>query len=360
MYVTNAKPWFTFLVHPRDVPDLYSIRAVSLLRRYSDDEQDFVAKACTLAPLVLGDVRLRGSPVRGEVVCAVRLPHEVMTGAGMGAVVEAAKLAVSRGTPLIGLGALTAPAMGGGERLLRHLPSEVKVTNGNGYTAAVTRANVAEAAEWLGLGERAKVVVVGSTGSVGGAASRLLADDGYQLVLLGRSQARVEHLLGDLAGRAVLSGDLDLVRDADIVVTLTHEARARLQPELVRPGSVVIDVAAPANIDKLQVPEFARHGVHVAKGALARIPGYFCAQDFLLPEPADTFACLAETYVLARQGLFEHSLGRPTVEYARRVQALAERYDVVPRSIVPDLERCEALRSQPADSPDTEKENVVA
>ena len=38
MYVTNAKPWFTFLVHPRDVPDLYSIRAVSLLRRYSDDD----------------------------------------------------------------------------------------------------------------------------------------------------------------------------------------------------------------------------------------------------------------------------------------------------------------------------------
>ena len=100
--------------------------------------------------------------------------------------------------------------------------------------------------------------------------------------------------------------------------------------------------------------------MHVAKGALARIPGYFCAQDFLLPEPADTFACLAETYVLARQGLFEHSLGRPTAEYARRVQALAERYDVVPRSIVPDLERCQALRGQPADSPDSEKENVVA
>jgi fatty aldehyde-generating acyl-ACP reductase len=354
VYVSSAKPWFTFLVHPRDIRDLDSIRAASLLRRYSDSEEEYVAKACTLAPLVLGDVRVGGVPVRGEIVCAVRMPDTVMTGAGMAAVVEAAKLAASRGTALIGLGGLTAPAMGGGERLLRHLPAGVKVTNGNGYTAAVTRANVREAAAWLGLHDRAKVVVVGSTGSVGGAASRLLADDGYELVLLGRNQSRVEHLLGDLAGRATLSADFGLVRGADIVVALTHETKAKLSPELVRPGAVVIDVAAPYNIEPARVPTFARRGIHVAKGALARIPGFFCAQDFAMPGPTDTFACLAETYVLARQGLFEHSVGRPTKEYALHVEALAQRYGAFPRPITADLEGCVDVRRAAVDLTDTD------
>ncbi|MEU8181094.1 NAD(P)-binding domain-containing protein [Micromonospora sp. NPDC049044] len=339
MYLSTARPWFSFLVHPRDIRDLDTIRAASLLRRYSDTEQEYVAKACTLPPLVLGDVRVRGEQVLGEVVCAVRMPEQMMLAEGMTAVVESALLAVQRGTALIGLGALTAPAMGGGTRLLRHLPAQVKVTNGNGYTAAVTRDNVREAIDYLGLGGRPRVAVVGSTGSVGGAASRLLAEEDIDLVLLGRTEQRVRHLLGDLEGRATLTADLDVVKTADVVVTLTHDRTAELTPERLTPDTVVIDVAAPYNIAPSRRPEFAQAGIAVVKGGLAHIPGFRCVHDFDLPAAEDTFACLAETYLMAREGLFENSVGRPTADYARRMSELATRYGVRSRSIAGDIDR---------------------
>jgi predicted amino acid dehydrogenase len=337
MYVSSERSWFTFLVHPRDIRDLDSIRAASLLRRYSSSEEDYVAKATTLPALVLGDVRVRGVVVRGEIICAVRMPDQVMQADGMRAVVEAAQLAAQRGTAIIGLGALTAPAMGGGVRLLRHLPSNIKVTNGNGYTAAVARANVHEAAQFLGLGTSARVAVLGATGSVGGAASWLLADDGFPLVLIGRTVARVRHLLGGLADRADFADTLDVLKTADIVLCLTHERGGKLSPEMLRPGSVVVDVAAPYNVEPHRRPEFARYGVPVAKGALVRIPGHSCVQDFAMPGPEDTFACLAETYLLAREGLYQNSVGRPTADYARQIEELAERYGAYPRPITPDL-----------------------
>jgi len=63
--------------------------------------------------------------------------------------------------------AFTAPATAGGRRLLRYLPRGVTLTNANAYTAAVVRRNVEEAAAAGGLGPRARVALVGCTGSVG-------------------------------------------------------------------------------------------------------------------------------------------------------------------------------------------------
>ena len=70
------------------------------------------------------------------------------------------------------------------------------LTNTNAYTAVLVQANVHEAAADLGLGSGARVAVIGCTGSVGVPASRLLADDGFPLVLVGRTVERVRRHLG--------------------------------------------------------------------------------------------------------------------------------------------------------------------
>lgn len=76
MYITNEAPWFSFLVHPRDVPDLDTMRGISFLRKHTESEEEFVRKACSMPPLLLGDVLVGASAVRGEVVGAVRLPED--------------------------------------------------------------------------------------------------------------------------------------------------------------------------------------------------------------------------------------------------------------------------------------------
>lgn len=336
MYLSNTPPWFCFIVHPRQASDVEQMTGASLLRRYSKDDEEFIQKACTSPALVLGEVTARGSSIRGEVIGAVRMPHTILTRQGVRAVVEAAQLAAHRGAAVVGLGALTAPATGGGSFLLPHLPPGVTVTNGNALTAAVATQNALEA---LAVQDRPDptVAVLGATGSVGVATSHLLADEGLDLVLIGRSQEWLHKRLGDLAHSAALTDDVSRVGEADVVLVLTNDPTARLRPELLKPGAVVVDLAQPANIPAAERAEFRDAGIVATEGGIVRIPGFRCTQDFFLDGPEDTFACLAETYLMASTGLREHSVGHARPDFARTMSALATQHGIRPRPLQLDL-----------------------
>ena len=334
---SSSRSWFAFIVHARDMRDLRAMPGASLIRQYSDSDEEFAAKVISNPPVVLDDMTFVGSPVRGELLGIPRLPSAMMTPDGHRAVVDAVRLAADRGSPVIGLGALTAPATAGGRALLRRAPPSVALTNGNGLTAAVAREHVLDASRMLGLDDRAVVAVVGATGSVGSALSRLLADDTFPLVLVGRNPERLT-VFDDIRARARLTDDLASVREADIVVLLTHEPAARISVDDVKEGALVIDLAQPPNVSDDDVTEFRERGIPLVRGGIVDIPGYACKQDFRLPRQSDTFACLAETYVLAREGIRENSVGRPSPAYARRMLALAHRHGIAVRSIATEVE----------------------
>jgi predicted amino acid dehydrogenase len=257
-------------------------------------------------------------------------------------VVEGLEVALGRGSPVIGLGALIAPATASGARLLRHLPRGVTLTNTNAYTALVVRANVREAAEALGSGRRAEVAVIGCTGSVGVPASQLLAADGFPLVLVGRTVERVRRHLEDLeVGGARVAAGLDSALGSEVVVLLTSDPSARLTPDHVSPGALVIDFAQPTNVAPAAAREFERRGVTVVEGGIVRVPEYWCTVDLGLADPADTTACVAEAYLFACEGIQAHSVGRPTPELALRLERAALRHGVRPQPLRP-------LASRPA------------
>jgi fatty aldehyde-generating acyl-ACP reductase len=304
------------------------------LRSYSCTDADYERKLAAIPAVVSSEVRFRSTSARGEVICINRLP-ELMTGPeARRDVVAAAHLAVSRGARVIGLGALTAPATGGGLTIIRDLPHNVTLTNGNALTAAIVFRNVADASRTLlGSSRRGAVVaIVGCTGSVGSSATRLLADAGYRLILIGRNHLRVERDFADLP-TAVRSEHLGDIASADVVVLLTSDASARVTADLPKEGSVVIDCAQPANILRTSYSEFGRRGITVVEGGIVRIVGYSSTDDFGFSDHGDTFACLAETYVVARCGVREHSVGRRTAEDARRIERLAARCGVEARPL---------------------------
>ena len=313
-YLSAQPPAFVFLTHLRDDDDLDRIGASSFLRRYSDGEDDFRRKMSSLPPLVAGEISFGFAPVRG-------------------AVLEGLEVALERGASVIGLGALIAPATAGGARLLRHLPDGVTLTNTNAYTAVLVQANVREAAADLGSGTGAQVAVIGCTGSVGVPASRLLADDGFPLVLVGRTVERVRRHLGDLEGKARFAAGLDSALGCEVVVLLTSDESARLTPDHVSPGATVIDFAQPANVTPADVAAFERHGVTVVEGGIVRVPDYWCSVDLGLADRADTTACVTEAYLFAREGIQAHSVGRPTTELARRLERAALRHGVRPQPL---------------------------
>ena len=331
-HLRSHPPAFAFLTNLRDDRDLYRIGASRFLRRYSSNESEFHDKMCRLPPLVAGEVVVGFGPIRGEVAVVMRMPAALLGADGTRAIREGLEMAVQRGATVVGLGGMTAPATAGGQRLLRDVPTGVTLTNANAYTAAVVLHNVIEAADSLRLDRRATVAVVGCTGSVGVPTSLLLAEHGFDLILVGRTPARVRQRLPGLAGRMRCTGDLGAVHDADVVVVLTNDPSARIGPDHVGRHAVVVDVAQPANIPAPAIEAFARRGVPVVEGGIVRIPGYACTVDLGMAHPGDTAACVAETYLFAAEGIRAHSLGHPEVELARRLwrAALRRGIDVRP------------------------------
>jgi predicted amino acid dehydrogenase len=328
-YLTGDPPWFAFIVHPRNMADCVSMPGGAFLRDHSESDEEFCAKAASSPPVVIDEVVFAGMLVRGELIGVGRLPEHMLSSDAHRAVQAAVELAVARGAAVIGLGALTAPVTAGGRSLLRHLPPRVTLTNGNGLTAATVRRNVLEASELLGLGRATRVGVLGATGSVGMALSHLLADDGFPLRLLGPSCKRVDRLLGDLVARGARAGvGVEGLTDVDVAVLLTSDPSARVAPAALREGAVVIDVAQPSNVADDHVPHFAERGVHVARGGVVAVPGLAGRIRFGV-STGHTFACLAETYLLALEGIREHAVGRPSAAYARAIDAVAQRRGVV-------------------------------
>jgi fatty aldehyde-generating acyl-ACP reductase len=332
-YLTNQAPWFTFLVHPRDDHDVRGWSGSSILVQYSADEAEFRRKVFAVPPMVIGEVRFGIGRAWGELIGVFRMPRELLCSEGRERIADAVRLAAQRGTPVVGLGALIAPATHGGLDLLPGLPRGITLTTGNALTAAVARRNVADASDALRLGTDARVAVVGCHGSVGVAASQLLARTGFELILIGRTVARVERELGLLARQHTVSGDLADAGKADVILLLTNAPDAVVTPDLPRPGSVVIDLAQPANVDIARYEEFTRRGVGVTPGGMVEIPGYHCTFDMRLPDRRAALACLTETYLFALEGIREHSVGPASADLADELEQIAARRGIRPRPL---------------------------
>lgn len=322
-YLGTEPPWFSFLVHPRDEADLRRFGGAKLISDYSTNTADFQAKVCTMKPLIIGRIQFGFDPLWGELVAAIRMPEEIFSRRGVKHVREALEVAAGRHARFIGLGALTSSITGGGERLLKTLPPGIVLTNGNAFTAFTVAQNVLAAATCLP--GNPKVAIVGCTGSVGIPTTQLLADAGLDLILFGRSKQRVEARLGSLAKRFPIGNGAKSMREADIVVLLTSDPKTSIDGTLLHSGAIVIDCCEPPCCFKSSAD------IHIIKGGLVQIPNYTSTWDFNLP--FGTFACLAETYLFAREGIPESSVGIPSSDFARYMGRVAQRHNIKPLAL---------------------------
>jgi predicted amino acid dehydrogenase len=346
-------------MHLRERHDLEKWHAVGVIRSQCATDEDWQDQVLSAPPVVAGTLSFRSSPLTGDLILIPRLPEDIIFGEGRKLVARSVEIAGRRGARVVGLGGLTAPATRGGESLLEGLPQDVTLTNGNSFTALVACRNVREACQYLGR-ERSTVAILGSTGSVGVAASRLLADVDVRLILIGRSTQRVRASLPELVERAEFSGDLADVRRADVVLVLTGEPSARLSPAHFDDARrrVVIDVAQPPNIEPTQWTAFRHHMVQVVRGGWVQLPGAVSSQtaesvttdgDPNAPR-GSVPACLAETCLFAVEGIREHAVGKGSAELALRLEQVAARQGVLMRSL--ELERGASAASFDCKSPD--------
>lgn len=315
---------FAFLVHPRRqlAADLGSVWAP--LGRIPERYADHALRRLPLPPVRIASIALPEVPdLQGHLILVPFGAAHLMAepGEGRRRIGKAVDQAVRLGAEVVGLGALTAPVTAGG--LALRTRSDIGVTNGNAYTAAIVDAQARSVLAGQVGPVGGHVAVVGATGSVGSAVVRLLARDRAveRLTLVARSAGRREALREEISRSVpVASGcDLSAVLDADVVVLLTASADALLRAEHLKPGAVVIDATQPRNTDPGLLTQ--RPDVVVLDGGIVEVPSLRISSAALGLPRGQVFACLAETMLVALGAHRGHfSLGNPdlaTVDAAR-------------------------------------------
>jgi len=245
-------------------------------------------------------------------------------------IVDAGRLAERLGARIVGLGAFTKVVGDHGVSVNKAL--SIPVTTGNSYTAASAVDGALLAAERMGMvPAECEASVVGATGAIGRAVAAALAGSVRRLSLIGRRVDKLQAIqrsLLDLGTGTDVSVGTDAraaARTADVVLTVSSATGVLLEPEDLRPGSVVCDVARPRNVSE-RVYE-SRRDVLVIDGGVIAVPGQVDFHyDFGFP-PGYAEACIAETMILALERRYEpYTLGldiRP--ERVREIREMARR-----------------------------------
>lgn len=247
--------------------------------------------------------------------------------------IRCGKIAESLGAGILGLGALTSVVGDGGITVAENL--DIAVTTGNSYTVATAVEGALRGLALMGTPlPQATVAVVGATGSIGKTCATLLARDAGRVVLVGRDRTKLEPLASELSAdanvHAVVSVTTDIaagLKEADLVVTVTSAVDAVIQPEHLKKGAVVCDVARPRDVSVRVAKE--RKDVLVIEGGMVRVPGPELDFHFDFGFPAKTaYACMSETIMLALDGRYEpFTLGKEvSVAQAEETGRIAKKH----------------------------------
>jgi len=245
-------------------------------------------------------------------------------------IIQAGKVAEKQGAKIVGLGAFTSVVGDAGITIANNL--NIAVTTGNSYTVATALEGTRKAAELMDINlKQARVVVVGATGSIGRTCAHVLAPDVKYLTLVARDERKLSKVANDLlqeSGTAVniSTNPQSAIQKADIIISVTGSADIIIQPEDLKPGAIVCDVARPRDVSRRVAQE--RDDVLVIEGGVVEVPGDVEFNlNFGFP-PKTSYACMAETMILSLEGKYENfTLGREiTVSQVEEISRLAAKH----------------------------------
>jgi predicted amino acid dehydrogenase len=248
----------------------------------------------------------------------------------MNKIIQGGRVAEKLGAKILGLGAFTKIVGDAGATVARNL--SIPVTTGNSYTVATAIEATREAARVMGHDlKKASVVILGATGSIGRICAMILAREVRNMTLVARNERKLEDIAAKILydnGLAVkvTSDTRKALLSGDVVLTVTSAVDTVIEPEDLKSGAVVCDVARPRDVSK-RVAE-VRDDVLVIEGGVVEVPGDVEFNlNFGFP-PGTAYACMAETMVLALEKRYEnYTLGRNlTIRQVEEIAGLAKKH----------------------------------
>ncbi|MGH7736708.1 MAG: shikimate dehydrogenase [Candidatus Tyrphobacter sp.] len=329
-------PKFCFIIHPLSLEDV---------ARYEPGAKGkgapIVSKILEWMPAwaavhVTGVQTPDGRETEGWFVAAPLLPEQMLAFPRedvYARILRAIDVGVELGAQVAGLGAFTGVVGDGGVTVAQR--SAIPVTTGNSLTIAAGVQSLLRGAREMDIETtQATAVIVGATGSIGGACVRLLAPSVGRTILVARNETRLrklhEQVAGELPCPSEATTDLSAaVRCAQLVLTATSSTQEIIEPEDLQTGAVVCELSLPHDVSRRVAT--LRPDVLVTEGGNMLVPGAPRFErvrepgsefDLNLP-PRTALACMSETMILALERRFEsYTLGRG-IELAKVVEMQA-------------------------------------
>ncbi len=113
---------------------------------------------------------------------------------------------------------------------------------------------------------------------------------------------------------------------ADLIITASNSVSHLVGPEFLKPGSVICDIARPADVSHEVLEK--RNDILVIEGGLVEYPDKVCFGQNMGYPPGMNLACLSETMLLALEGDFrDFSIGlKMPIEDVYYLRSLAKKH----------------------------------
>lgn len=326
---------FAFIIHPIDPKRDVSRKFPFLGKVLTEKQIDFFSTF--FPPVYISEIegitsQATGKVVKGWFIACPYTPRRMMQlpeRTVYRKIVQTGRMAEELGAKILGLGAFTSVIGDAGVTIAKAL--DVPVTTGDSYTVMMAVQAIREAAKVMDIKmEEATVAVVGATGSIGRVCAELIAGEAARTLLIARDEQKLIALRDRLQVHArselCISTKMDVLKDAQLILTVTSAIHDVIRPEHLQPGSVVCDVARPRDVSAMVAA--VRDDILVIDGGMVDVPGpvnfHF---NFGFPE-GKAYACMAETIALALEGRFEdYTVGKDfTLERVREITAIAEHH----------------------------------
>lgn len=327
---------FAFVIHPID-PKRDVSRKFPLLGKILTERQiNFFSTY--FPPVYISEIEGIRSPATGKevkgwfVACPytparmLELPERTV----YRKITQTGRMAEKLGAKILGLGAFTSVVGDAGETIAKNL--DIPVTTGDSYTVAIAVRAVEKAAAEMRIPmESASAAVVGATGAIGKVCAMLLSKKVAHLYLVGRNQQKTEQVARAIeaehpAAQLHPGTDINVLKHAELILTVTSDTRTLIYPEHLLPGSVVCDVSRPRDVS-VQVSQ-TRKDILVIDGGVVDVPGPVNFNfDFGFP-PGKAYACMAETIALALEGRFEdYTIGKNiSLQQVQEIDTIAAKH----------------------------------
>lgn len=314
---------FAFLVHPRDLKDVY--KKYPLLQFFPERMVNYFLLKFWPPVYVAKITGLKSKKENIDIEgCVISIPITAKQmienrQAALEKIIAAVKFAKKKGIKIIGLGGMISSLSKGGLDLLDK--TDINITTGHAYTAYNVTKNLFKLSELFGFNKKeVKIAIVGAAGSIGSTSALILAREGYQnfvLIDLERKHHFFKTLTVEMkklnSGCNIeLSHKINDTIKADFVITATNAPEALVKSEDLKIGAIVIDDAQPSDISE---DVFDRKDVLVVSAGVVHTPNIETHFDFGLADNFDNFCCLAELLILSAHKWDNHYvINRATIK----------------------------------------------